>query len=117
VAAVNRPVNVNVLREHPDVYAQAACSLPDCGQPLYIERSEGGAVYLSDSAFDLSVRDHTSTWQVKCGGGHTVLVPLDTGQDSFTFGECAIHEKNEAHDDSCDDLARLRLVTAAEPTP
>lgn len=113
VTAVTAPV----LLEHSDLYARAACGLPDCEQPLYMVRTESSAIYLSNTAKELATAGgDTSAWEVVCGAGHTILLPADTGADNYTFGLCDAHEdEDEQHDATCDDLARLRLVIASEP--
>lgn len=106
----------SVLREHPEPYAQATCVLPICGEPLHIEHTTTSTVYLSDTAVGLaSLAGDVETWAVVCEGGHTILVPVDTGRDSYTFGVCQDHDGDEdPHTEECDDLARLRRVIAEQ---
>lgn len=102
------------VRAHEKPYDVAVCGLPGCGKPLHIVWTMGRTVYLADTAADLADPSgaHTSTWQVECEGGHTILVPIDSAEDSYTFGECNCEPTDPNDDEWCGhaDMDRLRRV-------
>lgn len=104
-----------VVRVHPDAYAEATCALPGCGEPLYITWTASRAVYLSDTVTELADPKgaHSTAWQVDCGAGHTVLLPVDDGSDGEPFGACFCEGVPELMADcGHNDLVRLRRVVA-----
>lgn len=110
----DEPVAGEPLRAVADDYLGARCGLPNCGEALHIVWTLGKGIYLSDTVADLGDPrcSHTSTWHVECEGGHTILTPPDTAEDSYTFGECRCEptDPDAAADCGHGDLDRLRAV-------
>ena len=100
----------DVLFPDRDPLDVVLCKQPGCGEPLYMERTISYGIGASDTVHYLQQGEHTSSWSVGCTAGHVVLLPLDTAGDSYTFAECPVHDDDE-HDESCDDMARLRAVS------
>lgn len=102
------------IRAVGDDYLGARCGLPACGEPLHIVWTLGMGIYLSNTAAELGdpAHAHTSTWHVECEGGHTILQPPPTAEDSYTFGACRCEPTDPSADGDCGhgDLARLRRV-------
>lgn len=102
-----------VVRVDPDPRAEATCALPGCGEPLRITWTASRGVFLSDTVDDLAAGEHDSaTWEVACEAGHVVVLPADTGEDSYVFGDCDCEGDDVFGDCGHNDMTRLRLVVA-----
>lgn len=107
-----------VLRPGAGKYDEARCGLADCGELLHIVYKVSQPVYLSFMAGDLAAPATEggwfTTWRVECEAGHVVLLPPDSGAESFVFGkDCHCDDEDErAADSDCPhgDLIRLRKV-------
>lgn len=108
------------LREGAGHYEEARCSLPGCGEPLHITWTGSRAIYLDDTA-DM-IRDPagalTTSWQIGCEGGHVILLPPDTAEDSYEFAclcVCNPDYPDPEAERMCphNDMDRLRAVLLA----
>jgi hypothetical protein len=104
-----------VVQVDPDPHAEATCSLPGCRATLYITWTASRAIFLADTADELADPDgaHTASWEVSCEAGHVVLLPPDTAEDAYVFGECDCDGEPELLAEcGHNDMARLRRVVA-----
>lgn len=92
----------------------ARCPLPACGEPLHITWTLGRPVFLDDTAGLLSnpSNAYTSHWTIDCEGGHTILTPPDTAEDTYTFGACRCEPTDPDDGTDCGhgDMPRLRTL-------
>lgn len=103
------------LRANDEPYSQAVCSLPNCGKALHIAWEASMAIYLNNTAADLAnpANAHSSSWHIECEGGHVLLHPIDSAEDSYTFGECKCDgDPDLTNGEWCGhfDMERLRRV-------
>jgi hypothetical protein len=71
-----------------------------------MHRHTGLSIFPSSTVSDLRGDEHTRTWQVTCGAGHVVLLPVDDGEDVQDFGPADL-----------DRLRKLVVPDAAHPEP
>ena len=104
-------------------YSEARCSLPDCGEPLHIVWTSDTVIYLDSTDEHLRGPEGgpmlTCTWEVRCEGGHIVLLPSEDGGDWHVFaGRCVCNDDypDPEHEKLCphNDMDRLRAVTLPE---
>jgi hypothetical protein len=106
------------LRDGAEPYEQARCVLADCGASLRIVYTISQDIYLDSTSRFLAAAATNGgcavTWHVECEGGHTVLLPLDTCESEYVFGQCGCEpdEIRPAAECPHGDLNRLRAVTA-----
>ena len=64
-----------------DPYAPLTCPMPDCTEALFLDWTASRDLAYGDLTDEPPQvgDDSASTWQVKCGEGHVVLLPGRTG--------------------------------------
>lgn len=95
------------------------CGLPDCGATLHMVWHYDMAIPAGATVGLLAdaKSHHTSSWEVICEEGHTVLLPVDNGGDYNDFGVCKCEPTEPYEDRWCGhgDMARLARVAAPVP--
>lgn len=107
------------LIETAGEYDPAPCPLPKRGQPLHLIYSADQYLYASFTENDLrgTRPEDLATWEIRCEGGHVILLPPDDGRDDHVFGVCQCDPddiKERGHDQGCaqGDFARLRNLVS-----
>jgi hypothetical protein len=96
--------------------AVACCVLPDCAQPLHMVITSDIPLHASTTDAELATPvGGDCTWEVRCEAGHVLLVPVDDGEDSHTFGQCRCDPECRActrpgYECAHSDMERLRKV-------
>ena len=68
-------------------YDAIKCPMKGCDEDLYMEVTSCTPIMVGSTVEDLAdpASAWTQTWKVRCVGGHVVVLPVDTAEDSYTF--------------------------------